>query len=42
MWKLAYKWATWRHHNKPKPWIVDRYFGKHNKFRNDRWVGFPS
>ena len=29
---------TWRHNNKPKPWIVDRYFGKHNKFRNDRWV----
>jgi len=38
MWKLTYKWATWRHNNKPKPWIVDRYFGKHNKFRNDRWV----
>jgi RNA-directed DNA polymerase len=38
MWKLTYKWATWRHNNKPKPWIVDRYFGKHNKFRNDHWV----
>ncbi len=38
MWKLAYKWATWHHHNKPKPWIVGRYFGKHNKFRNDHWV----
>jgi RNA-directed DNA polymerase len=38
MWKLTYKWATWRHNNKPKPWIVDRYFGKHNKFRNDQWV----
>ena len=38
MWKLLYKWATWRHRNKPKRWIVDRYFGKHNKFRNDRWV----
>lgn len=38
MWKLTYKWATWHHHNKPKRWIVDRYFGKHNKFRNDRWV----
>jgi RNA-directed DNA polymerase len=22
----------------PKRWIVDRYFGKHNKFRNDHWV----
>ena len=38
MWKLTYKWATWRHHNKPKHWIVGRYFGKFNKFRNDRWV----
>jgi RNA-directed DNA polymerase len=38
MWKLTYKWATWRHANKPNRWVVDRYFGKFNKFRNDRWV----
>jgi RNA-directed DNA polymerase len=38
MWKLLYKWATWRHDNKPKHWIVGRYFGKFNTFRNDRWV----
>jgi len=38
MWRLLYKWATWRHDNKPKHWIVGRYFGKFNKFRNDRWV----
>ena len=38
MWILTYKWATWRHHNKSKYWIVGRYFGKFNKFRNDRWV----
>jgi RNA-directed DNA polymerase len=38
MWILTYKWATWRHANKSKHWIVDRYFGKFNKFRNDRWV----
>ena len=38
MWKLSYKWATWRHNNKPKRWIVGRYFGKYNTFRNDRWV----
>ena len=38
MWKLLWKWATWRHNNKPKRWIVGRYFGKFNKFRNDRWV----
>jgi RNA-directed DNA polymerase len=38
LWKLPYKWATRRHANKPKHWIVGRYFGKFNKFRNDRWV----
>jgi RNA-directed DNA polymerase len=38
LWKLSYKWATWRYNNKPKRWIVGRYFGKFNKFRNDRWV----
>ncbi|MCA1672123.1 MAG: group II intron reverse transcriptase/maturase, partial [Actinobacteria bacterium] len=24
--------------NKPRTWVVARYFGKFNKFRNDRWV----
>jgi RNA-directed DNA polymerase len=38
MWKLLYKWATWRHKNKPKHWIAGRYFGKSSKFRNGRWV----
>jgi RNA-directed DNA polymerase len=38
IWRLLYKWATWRHSNKPKRWIVGRYFGKFSKFRNDRWV----
>ena len=38
LWQLLYKWATWSHANKPKSWIVDRYFGKFSKFRNDRWV----
>ncbi len=38
LWKLTYKWACWRHQNKPKHWIVGRYFGKFDKFRNDRWV----
>src|SRR6266487_525374 len=36
--KLLYKWSTWSHHDKPKSWIVGRYFGKRNKFRNDHWV----
>ncbi len=38
LWKLTYKWARWSHPNKPKRWIIQRYFGKFNKFRNDRWV----
>jgi RNA-directed DNA polymerase len=38
LWKLTYKWACWSHPNEPKRWITRRYFGKFNKFRNDRWV----
>ncbi|MGH3997689.1 MAG: group II intron reverse transcriptase/maturase [Pseudonocardiaceae bacterium] len=38
LWTLCYKWATFSHATKPKKWIVARYFGKHNKFRNDHWV----
>jgi RNA-directed DNA polymerase len=38
MWKLLYKWSNWTHPNKPKHWIIGRYFGRRNKSRNDRWV----
>jgi RNA-directed DNA polymerase len=38
LWRLLYKWARWRHKNKPRRWVVTRYFGKFNKFRNDHWV----
>ena len=38
VWQLTYKWATYSHPNKPKGWIVGRYFGKFSKFRNDHWV----
>jgi RNA-directed DNA polymerase len=38
LWKLTYKWACWSHPNKPKRWIVQRYYGKFDKFRNDRWT----
>src|SRR5260370_40666018 len=30
--------ACWSHPNKPRHWIIGRYFGKFSKFRNDRWV----
>jgi len=32
LWKLTYKWACWSHRNKPKRWIIQRYFGRFNKF----------
>ena len=38
LWKLTYKWACWNHPHKPKRWIVQRYYGKFDKFRGDRWV----
>ena len=38
VWRLTFKWARWRHRNKPRSWIVGRYFGTFNPFRNDRWV----
>jgi RNA-directed DNA polymerase len=38
LWKLAYKWATHSHQNKPKRWIMSRYFGRFNPARNDHWV----
>jgi RNA-directed DNA polymerase len=38
LWKLAYKWALRAHPNKPKRWVVARYFGQFNRSREDRWV----
>jgi RNA-directed DNA polymerase len=38
LWKLTYKWATYTHPNKPKSWVIDRYFGAFHKSRTDRWV----
>jgi RNA-directed DNA polymerase len=38
VWQLTYKWATHSHQNKPKRWVVHRYFGQFNKSRRDRWV----
>ena len=33
LWKLTYKWACWSHPNKPRHWIIGRYFGKFSKFK---------
>jgi RNA-directed DNA polymerase len=38
MWRLAYKWARFRHPNKSKRWVTARYFGVFNTSRRDRWV----
>jgi len=38
LWKLTYKWACFRHHNKPKRWIITRYFGQFHPTRKDQWV----
>ena len=38
MWRLAYKWAKRSHANKPRSWIIQRYFGPFAKSRQDQWV----
>src|SRR6266700_321059 len=38
MWKLTYKWARYSHQNKPRTWIISRYYGTFNAARHDRWV----
>jgi RNA-directed DNA polymerase len=38
LWRLTYKWAKRSHSNKSKRWVVNRYFGKFNRSRLDRWV----
>jgi RNA-directed DNA polymerase len=38
VWKLAYKWAKYRHPRKSKRWITARYFGAFNTSRRDHWV----
>jgi RNA-directed DNA polymerase len=38
LWKLTYKWAKHSHPNKSKHWGINRYFGRFNRSRQDRWV----
>src|SRR6266540_3917203 len=37
-WTLLYRWALFRHPDKPKRWVIDRYFGQFHPTRHDRWV----
>lgn len=38
VWRLVYKWAKLTHPNKPRYWIIARYFGMFNASRQDSWV----
>jgi RNA-directed DNA polymerase len=38
LWQHLYRWALRSHQNKPRHWVVNRYFGKFNPSRQDRWV----
>ena len=38
VWRHTFGWALRAHPNKPKRWVVDRYYGRFNTSRNDRWV----
>ena len=38
VWMLTYRWACRSHPRKSRRWVVDRYFGRFHKFRNDKWV----
>jgi len=37
MWRLTYKWATYTHPNKPRSWVIARYYGRFHPARHDRW-----
>ena len=38
VWRLTWKWARHTHPDKPRHWVVSRYFGMFNPSRNDKWV----
>jgi RNA-directed DNA polymerase len=38
LWQLTYKWACHSHQNKPKSWIIPRYYGRFNPDSTDRWI----
>ncbi len=38
VWRLTYRWALRAHPNKPKRWVMARYFGPFHPARRDHWV----
>jgi RNA-directed DNA polymerase len=38
LWWLTFKWAVRSHRNKPKRWVIARYYGTFNPSRTDRWI----
>lgn len=38
LWRLLWEWARRRHGRKSRDWIYNRYFGRFDKSRNDKWV----
>jgi RNA-directed DNA polymerase len=38
LWWALYRWAVYRHPNKPKKWIVRRYFGAFSSAGQARWI----
>lgn len=38
LWVQLDQWARGAHPNKGRQWIIKRYWGPFNKFRNDQWV----
>lgn len=38
LWWLTVKWAVRTHRNKPKKWVIARYYGAFNPARSDRWI----
>lgn len=38
LWWTMFKWGRRQHNTKTGQWIVDRYFGRFNPRRQDRWI----
>jgi RNA-directed DNA polymerase len=38
LWRPLYLWALRQHRRKNRGWVTNRYFGRYNTSRNDKWV----